>query len=95
MLPVMILSDKGLDNLRYAIIKQAVLDYQKSLKLLRNSIKAESYMYIQAKDLKRECESFFLGPYFETICDLDGECIIKEVRSKFYNRPLKFGDDRK
>ena len=94
-LSIMILSDKGLDNLRYAIIKQAVVNYQKSLKILRDPTKIGSSKYINAKYLKQECENFFLSPYFGTICDLDGERIIKEVRSKFYNRPLRFLDEEK
>lgn len=30
-----IISDAGIENLRYAIVKQAVIDYDKSLKELR------------------------------------------------------------
>lgn len=95
-----ILSDAGLENLRYAIIKRAMKDYHSSLKTLRNrnarkNVYESEGNYSDASVLKNECERFFRSSWFGVLCDLDGEKIMSTIRVRFYNRPLRFSEDKK
>lgn len=99
--PIEILSDTGLENLRYAIVRQAIEDYHRSLRFLhgnssfyRCSVSAANYD-IQAAREKAECEQFFRSRRFGIICDLDGERLIATIRSRSYNRPLMLKKDRR
>ena len=90
-------SDKGLDDLRFAIIQQACKDYEASLKYLRNHPEKDwqSRKTLQAIRMKDECETFFRSQYFSLLCDLEGEEIMRMIRKKFYNRPIRWGEERK
>ncbi len=90
----MIISDAGIENLRFAIVRQAVIDYDTSLKYLRKhpvpKTKIEEKRIIRCGVLKRDCEVFFKSKYFSLLCDLDGPKLMKDVRQKFYNRPIRW-----
>lgn len=91
-----ILSDKGLDDLRFAIIKQACKDYEASLKYLRNHQHGwQSSKKIQMIRLREDCESFFRSQYFALLYDIDGEEVMRMIRKKFYNRPIRWGGERR
>ena len=90
-------SDKGLDDLRFAIIQQACKDYEASLKYLRNHPEHgwQSSKKIQMIRLREDCESFFKSKYFALLYDIDGEEVMRMIRKKFYNRPIRWGEERK
>ena len=56
------IDNSALENLRYAIVKQAITDYDSSLKFVRqcphNKRNNENKMYVQAMKMKKECEDF-------------------------------------
>lgn len=89
-----ILSDVGLENLRFAIVRQAAQDYHSSLRYLRSPIKQskesiETTLFNKKND-KEECERFFRSSWFGLLCDLDGELILSTIRGGYYNRRLSF-----
>lgn len=96
MLVVNLRSDTGLDNLRFAIVKQACVDYEHALKYIRShtrkpKCKREEVKLLAAQRRKRGCEVFFTGNYFGMLCDLDGELIMNTIRHKYYNRRIRWG----
>lgn len=93
-----ILSDRGLNELRFAIVQQACKDYETSLGYLRKHKGTTGWQSRKALEMIRlrdECTSFFRSEYFSLLCDLEGEEIMKMIRKKFYNRPIRWGEVRK
>lgn len=78
-----------MENLRFAIVKQAVYDYTKALKWLRNPPVPQFGDYFenekaQMERTKSECERFFRGRWYGLLCDIDGEKLMKAVRKQSY-----------
>lgn len=92
-----IISDAGIENLRYAIVKQAVIDYDKSLKELRKhtppKTEDDEKTLIKYARIKSECESFFHSKWFSMLFDIDGDMIMRQIRQRYYNRPLRWGKE--
>lgn len=89
--------DKGIERLRYEIVKQAVVDYERSLKKIRKHTPprtaGDEKILIQYTRLKNDCELFFRSGWFSHLCDIDGEMLIREIRKKSYNRTFRWGKD--
>lgn len=99
MLVVELNSDIGIDNLICEIICRACIDYQEALVYLRGKSPSTDDDYLAMTRQKNECEAFFEGEfyeiltvYFETKCG-DGELVKRTIRSKYYNRPIRWGTD--
>lgn len=92
-----IISDIGIENLRFGIVKQAIVDYDKSLKYLRKhtppKTEFEEKEVIRCGRLKRYCEDFFRSKWFSMLCDLDGEILMQSIRQKYYNRPIRWRNE--
>lgn len=86
-------SDKGLEELRFAIIKQACIDYSDALTYLRGRTPSLSEEYIAAIKRKKECEAFFRSEYYSILCNIDGEHLMKKIREGYYNRPIRWGKE--
>lgn len=84
----------GLEALRFAIVKQAILDYDNALKWLRKHPEGVGYTYASSRNsrlhTKMECEKFFRGQWYAMLCDIDGDSMLKMIRKKFYNRPIRW-----
>lgn len=93
------INDIGIENLRFAIVKQAILDYEGALKWLRkhgNHVEqTQGYQHSlnTRKWTKEECEYFFKSEWFGMLCDIDGEVMMRTIRKKFYNRPIRWHRD--
>lgn len=85
-------SDKGIEELRFQIIRQACDDYIEALKYLRN--RSLGHRYIEMLRQKEDCERFFRSEYFSILCDLDGFYLMKFLRGEYYNRPLRWGKEK-
>lgn len=92
MLVIEVRSDQGLENLRYAIIKQACIEYDEALTYLRGRPPSLDDEYLQMTKQKGECEAFFKSEYFAIICNLDGEILMRTIRQKYYNRPIRWAE---
>lgn len=72
--------EPGFESLCAAIIRQAIMDYGKSIKYTSEHNSGEVF---EAEEIcKKECERFFLGAWFSTICDLDGERLLRWIRER-------------
>ena len=88
---IKIQSDEGLEALRFAIVQQAVNDYVRALKVLRDpKYNKKSNAYIKAERRKTDCETFFRSSWFGALYDMDGEEVMKALRRRFYNRKVKW-----
>ena len=56
----------GLDNLRIAIVEQAVKDYRRSM----DKFEIEAI------------EHFFLGSWFKMLVDIDGDYLVRKLREE-------------
>ena len=83
-------SDKGIEELRYAIVKQACNDYQEALVFLRGKEVSDCELYIKMQRQKAECEAFFLSEWFGILCNIEGKCILETIRKQYYNRPIRW-----
>ena len=93
-----ILSDKGLDDLRFAIVRKACEDYEASLAYLRkrkNKTGWQDGKTLKMLRLKEDCERFFKSEYFALLYDIEGEEVMRMIRKKFYNRPIRWGGEHK
>lgn len=93
------ISDEAIESLRFAIVKQAILDYESALKWLRKHPQGVGYTYSCTKNTKlrtkNECEIFFRSQWYACLCDIDGEALMKTIRKRFYNRPIRWRDTGK
>lgn len=92
MLVIEVRSDQGLENLRYAIIKQACIEYDEALTYLRGKPPSLDDEYLRMTKQKGECEAFFKSEHFAIICNLDGEILMRTIRQKYYNRPIRWSE---
>lgn len=63
----------GLENLRYAIVRQAISDYRG---ILSHTLKETSNCN------KRELEKFFKSQWFNEICDYDGNKLMRQIKEQ-------------
>lgn len=93
------LTPTGIEILRFEIVKFAILDYQRSLKILRRLSAKSSLSKIELTEkenaivMKNDCVNFFLSGWYSTLCDIDGKSLMDTVRSKYYNMPIRWADD--
>lgn len=87
------MQDTGIEKLRFEIVRMAVIDYDAALKYLRKSKNTNSDEHTQAKRMKEECERFFRSQWYALLLDIPGEDLMKIVRTKYYNRSIKWGQD--
>lgn len=85
-------SDRGIEELRFQIIKQACEDYDEALTYLRGREASLATVYLKMLRQKEECEQFFLSEWFAILCSLDGKLLMDTIRSKYYNRPIRWGE---
>lgn len=81
------ITDKGIENLREAIVKQAADDYLYwSGKLYRITEYGKAYSketkYTFIKRLK-EVRKFFRSRKYRTLCEIDGEYFLERLEDKF------------
>lgn len=88
------MQDIGIDNLRFEIVRRAVIDYDAALKFLRSSKSPNSEKHIRMKRQKEDCERFFRSQWYALLCDIPGEDVMKTVRTKYYNRRIRWGDEK-
>ena len=67
------LNSYGLENLRYAILRQAVAE---CTGILSHTLKET------ADCNKRELEKFFKSQWFNEICDYDGNNLMKKIKEQ-------------
>lgn len=71
------INEEGLNRLRAAIVHQAVDDYTSTLRKLKRKPKDKALL-----QEKKELEKFFRSEWFATLCDCDGERVIKAIQKK-------------
>lgn len=67
----------GYENLANAIILQAVRDWRESVKKLKKRPR-----YDPAKQMKEECEQFFLSEWFEQLTSVDGRYLLRKLKQE-------------
>lgn len=73
--------NEGCENLAIAIVRQAVIDYSKALKMLKKNPKN-----IEENRVKNECEIFFSSDFFENLTyNLDSKYIISNIERMIEN----------
>ena len=73
--------NEGCENLAIAIVRQAVIDYSKALKMLKKNPKN-----IEENRVKNECEIFFSSDFFEYLTyNLDRKYIISNIERMIEN----------
>jgi len=70
-----VIADSGYRDLADAIILQAVTDYRRAywkLRLCKH--------HKEAQEIIAECEVFFRSTWFSTLCNLDGEQLLQDLK---------------
>lgn len=67
----------GYENLANAIVLQAVKDWRKAVKTLKKRPR-----YQAAKQMRDECEGFFLSDWFEELTSVDGSVILRKLKQE-------------
>lgn len=93
MLAIELNSDSGIEELRFAIVKQACVDYNDALTYLRGKTPSVSKEYLHMVKLKKDCERFFRSELYRVLCDIDGEHLMEQIRKGYYNRPIRWGKE--
>lgn len=81
------ITDKGLDNLRLAIVQQAAedyLEYKKQLYKIRNS--KSDFNALLRRSLAGKVThliKWFHSDYYQSLCDIDGDYMIEQLNKKF------------
>ncbi len=73
----------NLEDLKNAIILQAVEDYAKAFLGYKDS-------ELTPDDMMKDCENFFKGDYYKLMTDLDSDLIIKVVKNREIDKVLDF-----
>ena len=81
------MNDFGVSRLATAVVLFAVSDLATAVRCIdkgRGDVTyANSPVYMSTMyDLKDDCEKFFHGAWFETLCGIDGDLIIKAAKEK-------------
>lgn len=67
----------GYENLANAIVLQAVKDWRKAAKTLKKRPR-----YQAAKQMRDECERFFLSDWFEELTSVEGRVILRKLKQE-------------
>jgi len=65
------------ENLTNAIVLQAVKDWRSAVRKLKKRPR-----YDPAKQMKDECERFFLSGWFEELTSVDGSVILRKLKQE-------------
>ena len=65
------------EELATAIILQAVEDWRKSVKALKKRPRND-----EARQMKDECEQFFLSEWFGVLTSVDGSMILRKLKQE-------------
>lgn len=65
------------EALRNAIVIQAAKDYRKALRALKRNPSS-----ISQEREKKECELFFRSDWYKSICNVNGEMILREIQEE-------------
>ena len=65
------------ENLANAIVLQAVKDWRSAVRTLKKRPR-----YDPAKQMKNECEDFFLSGWFEALTSVDGRMILRKLKEE-------------
>ena len=65
------------ENLANAIVLQAVKDWRSAVRKLKKRPR-----YDPAKQMKEECEGFFLSDWFEELTSVDGRVILRKLKQE-------------
>ena len=77
---------EGIDRLRFAIVRQACIDYNKAYfdrralerkAASRKLSKSDSDELMKARSTETECLAFFHGGWYAMLCDIDPDALIK------------------
>ena len=69
--------DDAYRELANAVVLQAVKDWRDAVHKLKKRPR-----YEPAKEMKKECEEFFLSDWFVTLTDCDGSTILKKLQEE-------------
>ena len=69
-----IFTDAGIDNLRYAIVRQACRDYYAMAFGKENTYS------------KKQIEAFFRSDYFKMLCSIPAQVLIDEIKYRAKNK---------
>ena len=72
---------EGYTALQEAVVAFAVQDYLHALFILKIFPDQESLKAAEARSVKRDCERFFCGSWFSTLCNLQGRTLSKRLRN--------------
>lgn len=89
-------NDSGATKLVTGIILFAATDLARANKILENGKQKKRIngnMY-KLEEMRQECLDFFRSPWFQAICDLDGEMIIKEIEKNGRKTGMSILPDR-
>ena len=65
------------ENLANAIVLQAVKDWRSAVRTLKKRTR-----YDPAKQMREECERFFLSDWFEELTSVDGSVILRKLKQE-------------
>ena len=65
------------ENLANAIVLQAVKDWRSAVRTLKKRPR-----YDPAKQMREECERFFLSDWFEELTSVDGSVILRKLKQE-------------
>ncbi len=65
------------EDLANAIVLQAVKDWRKAIKTLKKRPRYEA-----AKQMRDDCERFFLSDWFEELTSVDGSIILRKLKQE-------------
>ena len=65
------------ENLANAIVLQAVKDWRSAVRTLKKRSR-----YDPAKQMREECERFFLSDWFEALTSVDGSVILRKLKQE-------------
>ncbi len=74
---------RQIDNyqlLAFGIVRQAIVDFRKTLIFLKNE--TNFYKVVKYKEDIKGVIKFFKSDYYETICNIKSEIILKKLRSE-------------
>lgn len=79
------LPDEIMENIKYRIVYQAIDDYRKYSRVIRENRKIGEFSVKRAKKMIREVEQFFNSNWYREICDIPAEIILNKLREENEN----------
>ena len=68
---------KDYERLANAIIRQAVKDWKAAVRTLKRLPRSD-----KAKQVREDCESFFLSDWFTALTDVDGAVVLQKLKEE-------------